>query len=155
MPDVDSKTPKRKPKTKELPRLDELKGILGWVETKKEETQESGKSWGWVVGLVVALIVFVAMAFAAYYMWKRGKEVARLKHKIDVYEELKEQAKARSKIQVKEIKRSELEKEAIDLQRSIDKTKKEIIKVEAERKKERTKIDKITSWEDVDKLLGK
>jgi uncharacterized protein HemX len=145
----------KQPRQNKVPKLEDFKGVLGWVEKKKEESKASGKPWGWVMGLVAALIVFVALAFAAYAMWKKGQEIAKLKHKIDVDEELKKQAKITEKLQANDIRRAELEKEAADLQNSIDGTKKKVAKIEAERKKEQAKIDKITNWEDVDRLLNK
>jgi len=141
------------PQPQELPKLDDIKGVLGWVEGKKEESQKEGKSWGWVMGLIMAVIVFIALAYAAYTAWKKGKEIAKLKHKIDVDEELKKQAEADAKIERNKVEVAGLQVEAARLENLIEESKKQIEKLEVERKAEHAKIDKITSWEDVDALL--
>lgn len=136
----------------ELPKLDNVEGVLGWVQAKKEESKKEGNSWGWVIGLIMAIIVFFALAYAAYTAWKKGREIAKLKHKIDVDEEKKKQAQANAKIEKNSLEAANLEKVSNDLQVTIDKLKDQIKKTEAERKKLNNKINTITSWEDVDSL---
>ncbi len=134
------------------PALEDFKGVLGWVEGKKEESKKSGKPWGWVTGLIAAVVVFIALAFAAYTMWKKGQEIAKLKHKIDVDEEAKKQAKVDAKLQKNVLERENLKKEAANLQANINKNTADIAKAELDRKEEQAKINRISSWEDVDQL---
>jgi hypothetical protein len=132
-----------------------LDGILAAVQKKKDAAKVAGKSskpWGWVVGLILAVLVFIALAFAAWSAWKKGREIAKLKHKIDVDEEKKIQAETELKIALDEDLRKELEKEAIALKVTIDSDKKKIHRLEKERKAAHEKIDAVTSWEDVDAL---
>ena len=136
----------------EVPKLEDFEGVLGWVQKEKEKSKAEGKPWGWVMGLIAAVVVFIALAFAAYTAWKKGREIAKLKHKIDVDEEKKLQVEADAKISKLVLEKANLESEATQLWAKIIKTKAEITKVELERKKLNEKIDKITSWEDVDKL---
>ena len=134
------------------PALDDIKGLLGWIEGKKEESKSSGKSWTWVMGLIAAAVVFIALAYAAYTAWKQGREIAKLKHKIDVEDEKKQQVEADMKININKEGHAKLVVEAATLGNIIEEGKKQIGELEAERKAINSKIDRVTSWEDVDKL---
>jgi len=132
-----------------------LEGILAIVEKKKSEAKAAGdtsKPWGWVVGLILAVLVFVALAFAAWQAWKKGREIAKLKHKIDTDEEKKKQAEINAEVAESEKKQKELEKEALTLKVKIDNNKNKIKWLEKERKEAHLKIDTVTSWEDLDNL---
>lgn len=134
------------------PDLEDFKGVLGWVQGKKEESKAEGKPWGWVMGLVAAAVVFIALAIFAFKAWQRGREIAKLKHKIDVDEEAKKQAEIDMKININKKEHAKLVVEAATLGNLIEEGKKQIKEIEAERKRLNSKIDKVTSWEDVDKL---
>jgi len=144
------KKPGKQPQ--ELPKLDDIEGVLGWVDKRQEESKASGKSWGWVMGLIMAVIVFFALAYAAYTAWKKGKEIAKLKHKIDVDKEKQKQAEVDAELQKNAVEKARLQVEADNLQKKIEKTQSEIEKIEAARKAEQAKIDKITSWEGMDEF---
>ena len=144
--------PEITPHPQEIPKLDDLKGVLGWVERKKEESKESGKPWGWVMGLLAAVVVFIALAFAAYTAWKKGREVAKLKHKIDVDEEKRKQAEANAEIAEFQGDRERLAHRASELHLEILATKSDIVKAELAREEAHSKIDRVSCWEDIDKL---
>jgi uncharacterized protein HemX len=131
-----------------------LDGLLGVVQGKKEESQSSGTPWGWVAAAIAAILAFVGLAFAAYDAWKKGREIAKLKHEIDVQEEMKIQAEIRVKLAAEE----KLQKAQIliveQLAKQIAQTKAQILLVEQERQEVHAKIDKVTSWVDIDKLMG-
>ena len=143
-------TPKEQPQ--EVPKLEDFKGVLGWIEKKKDQSKSSGKSWGWITGLAAAVVVFIALAYAAYTAWKKGREIAKLKHKIDVDEEKKIQAESDAKLASVRMDIEHHKAEAITLKDRIAVDKVQIKKLEEERKALNAKIDKITSWEDVDNL---
>jgi cell division protein FtsL len=145
-------TVKKPVQPQEVPKLEDFKGVLGWVEKKKEKAKAEGKPWGWVAGLIAAVLVFFALAYAAYTAWKKGREIAKLKHKIDVDEEKKKAAEADAKIEANLMEKTKLEAEAIKLESSIATDKADILNLEAERKKLNAKIDKVTSWEELDNL---
>jgi len=146
-------TKKVPPQPQEIPKLEDFEGVLGWVQKKKEESKASGKSWSWLIGLLAAVVVFIALAYAAYTAWKKGREIAKLKHKIDVDEEEKIQAEIDAKkLHPLSNRINELAEKAKKLEAKVEKGKEEIRKLEEERKKLNNKIDKITSWEDVDSL---
>jgi uncharacterized protein HemX len=147
---VPEETKKEDPKT---PALEDFKGVLGWVESKKKESQSSGKPWGWLMGLIAALVVFIALSYSAYVAWKKGREIAKLKHKIDVDKEGKTQAEVNSKkLDPLSKEAADLREKAKDLESRIENNKDKIKSLEEERKSLNNKIDKITSWEDLDNL---
>jgi hypothetical protein len=129
-----------------------LDGLLGVVQTKKEESQSSGTQWGWVTAAIAALLAFVGLAFAAYDAWKKGREIAKLKHEIDVQEEMKIQAEIRSKLTTEEQIQKSQKLVAEQMAKQIEQTKAQIFLVEQERQEIHSKIDKVTSWADIDKL---
>lgn len=136
----------------DAPNLEDLKGVLGWVQRKKEDSKAKGKPWGWVMGLLAAVVVFIALAFAAYTAWKKGREIAKLKHKIDVDEEEKKQAEADAAIATVSTEVNSLKAKAVRLDIEINDAKAEIKTLEEARVLANKKIDSITSWEDVDNL---
>jgi len=137
-----------------------LDGILGWVEKKKAVAQEpvsqtsTAKPWGWVLGIIAAVLVFLALAFAAWQAWKKGREIAKLKHELDKRKEEERQARVNAELAKLSSEREKYEKEAEQIRERIQETKGDILKLEAERLSAHAKIDKVTKWEDVDLLTG-
>jgi septal ring factor EnvC (AmiA/AmiB activator) len=137
---------------------DKLEGVLKWVQEQKDKaktTSNPSSPWGWVLGLLASALVFFALAFVAWEAWKKGKEIAKLKHQVDVNEEQKRQAEINAKLTSLEDNRKKLEKEADDLGTKIKDAKEDISLLESEREAAHKKIDLVTSWEDVDTLLKK
>jgi septal ring factor EnvC (AmiA/AmiB activator) len=131
-----------------------ITGLLGWVQQKKEESQEKKEPWGWVTALLVTILAFFALALAAYDAWKKGREIAKLKHELDVKEEEKTQAEISAAIARQDQIQKAQKELAANLEKQIEKTKSQIEVVEQERKDIHVKIDKITNWSDLD-ALGK
>lgn len=136
-----------------------LDGILGWIEQKKAVAQQpvsqtsTAKPWGWVLGLIAAVLVFLALAFAAWQAWKKGREIAKLKHELDKKKEEERQARVNAELSKLSSEREKYEKEAAAIKDRIEDTKKDLVKLEAERVAAHDKIDKVTKWEDVDRLM--
>jgi flagellar biosynthesis component FlhA len=129
-----------------------LEGLLAAVEKRKATPEGKSGSWGWVAGLILSVLVFVALAFAAWQMWKKGKEIAKLKHKVDVDKEKEEAAKAAAEVAKSEEEREKLEREALRLSVKVEAKKRIINWFEKERKDTHAKIDAVTSWEELDEL---
>lgn len=138
--------------------LDEVKkkldGLLGIVQTKKEESQKSGTPWGWITAAIATILAFVGLAFAAYDAWKKGREIAKLKHEIDVQEEMKQQADIAKKLTAEVDKQNAQQFLSDRLGKQIDSAKTQIVILEQARKAAHDKIDQVTSWADIDKLTG-
>lgn len=151
-------TPQEAEKTERVEKT--LDGILGWVEKKKHEpksrsaAQQPSKPWGWVVGIFASIMVFVALSFLAWRAWKKGREIAKLKHKMDVAQEEKRWLEIDKKLTQNAEMREELEKETADLQKRIDHSKNLIVELEKERKEAHSTIDKVSSWADVDRIIS-
>lgn len=132
-----------------------LKGILALVEKKKAAAKTSAspsKPWGWVMGLILTVLVFVALAFAAWQAWKKGREIAKLKHKIDVDVEARMRAAVQAKLKSSKEEQARVKREALALRIAIEKDREKIKKLEEERKAIHAKIEAVTSWEDLDNL---
>jgi hypothetical protein len=132
---------------------DTISGLLGWVQTKKADVQTQGQSWNWVTGLVASVVVFFALAFAAYSAWKKGKEIAALKHEIDVKKEEEALLVIKTKLEHDADERKLLEAKSAQINHLISESKKAVSALEAERYKKQAVIDKITNWNDVSKVI--
>jgi hypothetical protein len=131
-----------------------LNGIVAWVQTKKEESKKQGSPWSWLTAVLVSFLAIISMALMAYEAWKKGMEVAKLKHKVDVTEELKKQAEINSKISAETDKVEAQKAFAKEMEKQIDSLLKEIDDTEKERLLIHKKISKVTSWEGIDSFLN-
>ena len=137
-----------------------LDGILGWVQEKKALAEDpktvttKSSPWGWVGGVGVAVLVFFALAFLAWRAWSKGREIAKLKHEMDVKKEEETKAKINSLLEANKQQRKQLESKAASLASAVERIKGELKVAEDERKLAHETINKITSWEDVDSILG-
>jgi hypothetical protein len=130
-----------------------LDGILGIIQSKKEESQSSGTPWGWITAAIASILAFVGLAFAAYDVWKKGRQVAKLQHDADVQEELKTAAEVNAKLAT-EAKLQQAQQMVVDqMQKNIEKTKELIAAAEQARKDAHAKIDQVTNWADFDQLV--
>jgi len=154
---------------------DVLQGLLGWVQKQKDAAKEPAASqpvpdpattapqqpqgrtpaspWNWVVGLIIAAVVFIGLAFLAYYLWSKGKELAKLRHEKDVAEETKHQAEVQAGLTVLDEKREALELVAHQAEGRIETLRMAIQRAETERQAAHARLDTVTSWDDVDKLI--
>lgn len=128
-----------------------LDRLLSSIENRKQTSKSGSTSLSIVGGLILAVLVFVALAFAAWQAWKKGVEVAKLKHKIDVDKEDKVQTLLREQIDSNNDERSRFKKEALALDVSIKANEDKVKKLEEDRVAIHKRIDEITSWEDLDR----
>ncbi len=137
---------------KEEPSIEDFKGILSWLEKKKTADSNSGSPWGWVTGLIAAAIAFFSIAIFAYKAWSKGREIAKLKHKVDVIEEDKIKALADKIIQKEFFKKVKLESDIKELENKKIFIEKKVNDLHSERLAYEDKINSIKSWDEVDKL---
>ena len=134
-----------------------LTGLMGWIEQRKESAQvplnQTGKPWGWITGIVMVLAVVIGVAIMAWRAWKRGKEIAKLRHQVDVDQEAKHQAEVNTKLEENADFREALIESSQRLMARIEKTKDDIVKLESERRRIHSELNRVTSWEDVDALI--
>ena len=153
---MDKPKPKKKVSNYDVEKA--LKGILGWVQKEKQNPtpprkSKSGKLWGWVVGIFISILVFFSLAIVAWKAWKRGKEIAKLKHQVDVNEEKKRWLLIDRKLDQNRENQSKMDEEILSVRHEIEEAKIKIGRAERERVLAHKTIDKISSWADVDHLL--
>lgn len=130
-----------------------LDKLLDVVQNYKSNEQSGSNTGGWIAGLVVLVIALIGVAIFAYQQWKAGKERAKLLHERAVALEQQHQAELDHELAEKEAeKQAHLDAalEAYKRASEIDKRRAELVKV---RDEARAKIDRITSWEDVDAIV--
>jgi len=130
-----------------------LDGILGAIQAKKEESQKSGTSWSWVTAAIASILAFIGLAFAAYDAWKKGREIAQLKHEKDLAEEAKQKAIIEEKLTQDQIRQKSHQFLISNLESKIATLNTAIGNAEIQRKDIHNKIDKVTSWADFDSLI--
>jgi len=135
--------------------------LLGWVEGKKASAADPtvpktslSKPWGWIVGLIIAVIVFIGLALLAWYLWSKGRELAKLKHERDLNIEKKKQLEVDAQIETEEAKVKEVQKELEELDKKIKTSENKILEIEAARKCAKERINEISSWDDLEKYMG-
>jgi hypothetical protein len=133
----------------------QLSGIAGWIESQKAKSVQDGKPWGWVMTAIAAITAFVVMALAAYDAWRKGAEIARLKHEIDLAAEQKKQAEVDLVTTHESLKISAQLSFIAVIDKQIANTKKEIDQIERDRLILIDKIDKVNSWNNFDELIRK
>jgi hypothetical protein len=130
-----------------------ITGFLGWIQQQKEISQKKGEKWGWLFAVIAAVIVFIGMAVTAYKAWAQGREVASLKHELDVLNEQKHRDEMNALITNKENEQKEWFKKVDVTTKEISDLKSRLAQAEANRQLEINKINKVTTWEEVDKLI--
>jgi len=137
-----------------------LDSVLKWIEEKKHAAKEplaqtsTAKPWGWVLGLIAAVLVFVALAFAAWQAWKKGREIAKLKHERDKRLEEDRQAKVNAELAKLESERTRYKLESEDIKEDIKEIDKTLEDMEKARLAIHEKIKNVTKWEDIDEIIG-
>jgi hypothetical protein len=134
------------------PDISDFKGILSWLKEKKTSDKKKGSPWGWVTGLIAAAIAFFSIAIFTYKAWAKSREVAALKHRLDVMEEEKERSEADKEFQKEASDRAKIDESIELVQHIIDNTKEEMKIAKEEHNKAVEKIKAIKSWDEVDKL---
>ena len=134
-----------------------MHGLLGWVEKKKQAAQvplnRTGKPWNWLTGMMMVVVAVLGIALLAWRAWQRGKEIAKLRHKLDVDKASEHQAEVNAKLASNAEEREALQEQAKNIKERIEKTQIEIIRLETERRSSHLEINKATKWEDVDKII--
>lgn len=142
--------------TYDNPELEDVKTqldkLLDWAKSKKEESDVSSSPWKWILAAVAAVLVFCALSYMAYTAWNKGKELAKLKHQIDVAEESKKKAELEAKIATSEAIAAANLLFVQKTEKHVEKLKGEVDQIEKERLNLTEKIAKVTSWSDLDSL---
>lgn len=115
------------------------------VQTKKED----GGVWGYITAIVLALISFIAMAYAAYLANKQAKELAAARTELEKLKVDLAQKEHEAQVAKERDKQEALAAEARLLSAVIagrDTKLKELEAAHAERQK---KLESLKSWEEI------
>lgn len=129
-------------------RLDEL---IDKLTTRNKEVQEKKQSgpWGWVVGLVVALISLVGIGVAMYLASRRAKELAEAKTKIEQDKVDQDQKAHEVKKETRRIKRLALLVRLKKKEREIQDSQAMLKKAEEEHAVRAKKIKNLNAWSEI------
>ena len=130
----------------------------GVVQTALTSIQDfkgtpKSKKKGWIFGLIAAILSIVAVAVVYYQLWRRGKEVAKLKHERDLLREKEQQHVVDSQIATNTMLRIEAMQAAQRAQEEQAVITEQIDSLREEAVEQRSIIDSLTTWEDVDKYI--
>ena len=132
---------------------------LDWVQQQKqavanpENSKTVAKPWSWFIGLVITTVITIGLAVFSAIMWKKGRQIAQLKHEKDVYrEELREKAFDKTYNTLND-RKDALREEVKRIENVVALIDGDIDILEAKRKDLHEKIDAITSWDDLENTI--
>lgn len=120
--------------------------------TKRNETvQEKKKSgpWGWIVGLVIALLSLVGIGVALYYANRRAKELAAAKTKIEQDKVAQGQKAHEAKKEKHYVRRKELLEALKTKEREIQDSQARLREAEAAHAERKKKIENLNAWSEI------
>lgn len=130
-----------------------LEDLAEQLQAIKGREQESAGNTGWIGALTTGILVMVVTAILAYVAWKRGKELAKIKHEQAVQEESRHQAQVDAQIASHEDDRQAALEVAAEAEKRLEDLESRRRQVEEDHREARKRIDDITSWDDVDRLI--
>jgi len=126
--------------------------MLNFIQKLKEKKQDGG-TFKWVYGLVAIVLVVVAVAGLSWYINKRGRELAKLKHEKDVrLEEAKQATAAAKALKIKKQKDAKLA-EAKKARAEAAKLRKEMKVLDKQNEEAHNIINALKDWDDVEKFI--
>jgi peptidoglycan hydrolase CwlO-like protein len=127
--------------------------IVGWLATLKSKANSSSAIKKWILYMVVAIVAFFALAWLSNRAFRQWRELAELKHKMDVLKEEKHQAEvAKKSAQIKE-KIDELDVSIQRKQAEIDLVDDSIRSLNEKWELEREKITALNDWDSLDQYV--
>jgi uncharacterized protein HemX len=137
---------------------DKLEKVIDAVEKavkdKSPKKEKKSTPWGWLTGIFVAAIGMILIAGLSWWLSRKGRELAKLKHERDVREAQAHVDKINAHIEKNADKTNQLvlraAKKKIEAE-IIDRDVKELEKAE---KAIKDQIDAIKDWDGVDRFLA-
>lgn len=121
------------------------------VEYVQKYKQENPSGWRkWIFGALAALAVLILVIAYAVQTALRAREIARLKHELDVATVGAEKAKADASVAEHLEARDEAIGRAELAEEQAEELKEQLVVLEADHKRNEDLINSIRSWEDVD-----
>lgn len=128
-----------------------LDDLIAKLTTRNKEVQEKKQSgpWGWIVGLVIALISLVGIGVAMYLANRRAKELAKAKTKIEQEKVEQDQRAHEAKKESLLRKRNELLEELKRKERDIQDRDQQLKKLEEAHAERVKRIDNMNAWSEI------
>ena len=129
-------------------RLDEL---IAKLTTRNKEVQAKKQSgpWGWVIGLVIALISLVGIGVAMYLANRRAKELAKAKTKIEQDKVNQDQKAHEAKKETHLGRRKDLLVSLMKKERKIQDSQRTLEEAEAAHAERAKKIKNLNAWSEI------
>lgn len=130
------------------------KAVSGWVVGQKGKQKKRGVPWKWIAGFGVAIVSLIALAGLSFILWRKGREIAKLKHERDITKQNEKRAIAQAQIEENNKKIDKLRAKASDLNVRISEIDIKLEEVKKSATIAEEKIHALKNWEDVDRLLS-
>lgn len=125
--------------------------IVGWLGTLKGKANSSGSVKKWILYAIIAIVAFFVVAYLSNRAFRKWKELAELKHKMDVLKEEKHQAEVAKKVEQIQEKIEKHDETIKQKQTEIDVVDSKIVELNEKWELEREKIKAIQNWDELDK----
>lgn len=134
--------------------LQELKKtVSGWIVDQKKTQAKRSAPWKWIIGAFVGVVTLITMALLHWQAVRKGREVAKLKHKQDVAQQKVLRSQLAIKTDALKAETDAYLDTVKDLRIQYGLLGVRAEEVEEEKKKALEKINAIKNWQDVDKYL--
>lgn len=121
----------------------------------QNEKEKESKNTGWVAPVVVGVLVLLMAAFFGFFAWRKGRELAKLKHEKDVADEEALQAAADARLAQDQAERDEAAQRLTDAAQRVQELEERIAESKEKYEETRKQLDRITNWDDVDQYLSR
>ena len=128
-----------------------MENLKKYFEAEKPKVEEKKGVSKWCAGLVLGVLTLLVLGWFYFQAWKKGKELAKLKHEKDKLEQHKAVDAALQKVSKNEALVEIFEQNIRELEKEIDKINVSLHTVEEEYNNAKNAINSISSWDDVDK----
>lgn len=128
-----------------------LDALIDKLTTRNKEVQEKKQSgpWGWVVGLVIALVSLVGIGVAMYLASRRAKELAKAKTKIEQDKVDQDQKAHEAKKETHLLRRKELLEGLKVKERKIQDSQRVLKDAETAHAARAEKIKNLNAWSEI------
>lgn len=133
-------------------RLDALLNKLTERNKVVQEKKASSNPASWIIAVVLALLSLVGIGVAMYLANRRAKELAKAKTELEHIKIDKGQMEYDKRFTEVLGRKTELSREITAITRRIDAREKELHLAEIELARRKTKIEKMTTWKELNEL---
>lgn len=135
--------------------LDKVVAAVTDAVKDKEPKEKKTSPWGWVSGLIVAAVGMILLAGLSWWLNRKGRELAKLKHARDVQEAKAHIDKVNANLATNADEASRLIVRSAKASIKAGLIDKQVKEVERAAKAVKDKIDAIENWDGVDRFLAR